>query len=106
MCFNAFEFSTRIVAVVRFETCRRVDANAQVEEFLAELYHGKPKACDLARFMEKMKALSVDEGGEEASRVTLDSIRSAMAQLKKEVWESKYSTRTRPCLCTTSFRSL
>eukprot|EP00903_Cladosiphon_okamuranus_P019901 g18292.t1 len=59
----------------------------QVEEFLTELYHGKPKPCDLARFMGKMKALPVDEGGEKANRVTLDNIRSAMAQLKEEVEE-------------------
>lgn len=73
-------------ALARSETCRRLDANAQVEEFLTELYHGKPKGCDLARFTEKMKTFFVEERGNEASRVTLDDIRSAMAQLKKEVW--------------------
>ncbi|CBN79845.1 hypothetical protein Esi_0014_0215 [Ectocarpus siliculosus] len=57
----------------------------QVEAFLTELYHGKPIACDLARFMEKKKSL---EGQE--NRVTLDDIQSTMAQLRKE---AKYVTR-------------
>lgn len=61
-----------------------MDGNAQVEDFLTELYHGKPKACDLVRFAGKMKTCFVEEG-EEVSRVKLDDIRSAMAQLKKEV---------------------
>lgn len=52
----------------------------QVEAFLTELYHGKPKACDLARFMEKKSSLEVQE-----NRVTLDDIQSTMAQLRKEV---------------------
>eukprot|EP00752_Nemacystus_decipiens_P010665 g9496.t2 len=59
----------------------------QVEEFLSELYHGKPKACDLARFTEKMKTFFADYGEEETSRVTLGDIRSTMTQLKKEVEE-------------------
>lgn len=75
-------FQRGLVAVVRSETYRGVDANAQVEEFLTELYHGKPKACDLARFTEQMKTFSMEEEG---SRVKLGDIRSAMAQLKKEV---------------------
>lgn len=50
----------------------------QVEAFLTELYHGKPKACDLARFMEKM---AVGEGG----RVSHEDIRIGMDQLVKEV---------------------
>lgn len=66
----------------------------KVEEFLAELYHGKPKACDLARFTAKMKTSSVTVEGDEGSRVTLGDIQSAMAQLKKEV--GKHTTRPRP----------
>lgn len=59
----------------------------QVEVFLTELYHGKPKSSDLARFMGKMKHISGEGAGgeEDERRVTLDDIRSAMAQLKEEV---------------------
>lgn len=52
----------------------------QIEAFLTELYHGKPKDCDLVRFMERMAS-----GEEDESRLTLDGIRSGMAQLKTEV---------------------
>eukprot|EP00752_Nemacystus_decipiens_P010664 g9496.t1 len=65
----------------------------QVEEFLSELYHGKPKACDLARFTEKMKTFFADYGEEETSRVTLGDIRSTMTQLKKEVRRHEYIAR-------------
>lgn len=54
----------------------------QVESFLTELYHGEPKACDLARFVGKMKEGVGEEGG---ARFSLDDIRSTMDQLKKEV---------------------
>ncbi|CAM9585052.1 unnamed protein product [Hapterophycus canaliculatus] len=54
----------------------------QIEAFLTELYHGKPKDCDLVRFMERMAP-----GEGEENRLTLDVIRSGMAQLKKEVEE-------------------
>ncbi|CAM9713846.1 unnamed protein product [Scytosiphon promiscuus] len=54
----------------------------QMERFLTELYHGKPKDCDLIRFMRRMAS---GEGQE--NRVTLDDIRSGMDQLKKEVEE-------------------
>lgn len=50
----------------------------QAEAFLTELYHGKPKACDLARFVEKVKA------GED-SCVSFEALRSTMIQLKNEV---------------------
>ncbi|CAM9940979.1 unnamed protein product [Ectocarpus sp. 12 AP-2014] len=60
----------------------------QVEAFLTELYHGKPKACDLARFMEKKSSL---EGQE--NRVTLGDIQSTMAQLRKEVEEETYQAK-------------
>lgn len=64
----------------------------QVEAFLTELYHGKPKSSDLARFIEKMKTISREETGGEGGecRVTLENIQSAMAQLKKEVWYFVY----------------
>lgn len=64
----------------------------QVEAFLTELYHGKPKSSDLARFVEKMKHISGASNGVERKecRVTLADIRSAMAQLKKEVWYFVY----------------
>ena len=57
----------------------------QVEEFLTELYHGKPKACDLAKFTGKMKTKFGPGGEEQECRVTLDGIRSMMTELKEEV---------------------
>lgn len=58
----------------------------QVQAFLTELYHGEPKACDLARFLDKIKTV-------EDSHVSFDEVRSAMAELKKEVrWKLYYYT--------------
>ncbi|CAM9214907.1 unnamed protein product [Laminaria digitata] len=62
----------------------------QVEGFLTELYHGKPKACDLARFLGKME--SDEEEQEEDVRFSLDDIRSTMEMLKKEVEEETKKT--------------
>ncbi|CAM9164052.1 unnamed protein product [Ascophyllum nodosum] len=56
-----------------------LDIHEQVEGFFNELYQGTPKACDLARFLEKAgKSL-------ENNRLSLDDIRSLMDQLKEEV---------------------
>ena len=61
-----------------------------MEGFFNELYQGTPKACDLARFLEKAgKSL-------ENNRLSLDDIRSLMDQLKEEV---------RRLLCCTSSRN-
>jgi len=57
----------------------------QVEAFLTELYHGKPKACDLARFTGKIRSTFGARGEGQECHVTLDDIRSTMAQLKQEV---------------------
>lgn len=54
----------------------------QVEAFLTELCHGKPKDCDLARFMNKMEKMA---DGDDDRTYSLDDIRVAMDQLKKEV---------------------
>lgn len=80
--------------VLNWFSCRIVDHASmwvpppQVEAFLTELYHGKPKSSDLARFVEKMEHISGEGkcGEGKGCRVTLEDIRSAMAQLKKEVW--------------------
>lgn len=56
----------------------------QVEVFLTELYHGKPKACDLARFLGEISTASIKSAGEDG-RFSLDDIRSTMLKLKKEV---------------------
>lgn len=57
-------------------------STTQVEGFLTQLYHGKPKACDLARFLGRMK----EEGEEQDNaRFSLDDIRSTMDRLQKEV---------------------